>query len=298
VSYQPNVLVITGATGFTGRYVVAELGRRFPGVRRRCLVRAASNREVLNDACLEYVVGDLWDEASLREAFRGADTLVHVASLGFGWIDPLFSAIGSSSLRRGLFMSTTATLTKLPVRSKPIRMRAEALVASSGLDWTILRPTMIYGTPYDRNIARLVRFVMRSPVIPVAAPLALQQPVHVEDVARAVADALASERTGGRAYNLAGREPIHLHDLVRETIEAVGRPRVILPVPMAPILALAWLYNAVVRRSRLTVEQVRRLQEDKHVGYEQASADFGFAPRSFRDGVREEVHLIQQHLNA
>jgi uncharacterized protein YbjT (DUF2867 family) len=216
VTYQPSILVITGGTGFTGRHVVSELGRRFPGVHRRCLVRASSNREALDEAGIECVVGDLWDEASLREAFRGADVLVHVASLGFGWVDPLFSAIRSSSLRRGLFIGTTATLTKLPVRSKPIRMRAEALVASSGLDWTILRPTMIYGTPHDRNIARLVRFVMRSPVIPVVAPRALQQPVHVEDVARGVADSLASERTVGRTYNLAGSEPIALRDLVRE----------------------------------------------------------------------------------
>ena len=88
-------------------------------------------------------------------------------------------------------------LTELPVASKPIRERGEQLVRDSSVQWTILRPTMIYGTPADRNIARLVRFVSRWPVVPIVAPDALQQPVHVEDVATAVATALACPITIG-----------------------------------------------------------------------------------------------------
>ena len=230
--FEPRLIVVTGATGFLGPFVVRDLRRRFPDVRLRCLVRPSSGVGALRAHGVESVVGDLRDEASLVRVLAGADTLVNLASLGFDWVEGLFSAIRRSSLGRGVFIGSTAMLTRLSVRSKPQRERAESLVRTSGLAWTILRPTMIYGTPDDRNIARLIRFVLRSPVIPIVAGQARQQPVHVEDVAAAVSCALACPDTTGRAYNLAGREALTLLQLVRETVAAVGRRRVVVRLPI------------------------------------------------------------------
>jgi len=296
--FEPRVVVVTGATGFTGGFVVRAIARRYPGVRLRCLVRPSSDRAPLDAIGAACVVGDLRDETSLRKAFAGAETLINVASLGQDWIDSLFESIRHSAFRRGIFIGTTAMLTTLPVQSRPQRERAEALVRSSGLEWTVLRPTMIYGTPRDRNVSRLIRLVLRCPVIPVVAARAWQQPVHVEDVADAVTAVLSAEQTIGRAYNLAGREPLTLLDLVRETIAATGRTRIVVPLPVGPVRAAVRLYNAVARRPWLTVEQVGRLQEDKHFDCSDARNSFGFAPRSFRDGVRAEVQLIQQERRA
>lgn len=292
--HEPRLIVVTGATGFLGPFVVRDLRRRFPDARLRCLVRPSSDMARLHAHGVESAVGDLRDEASLVRVFAGADTLVNLASLGFDWVEGLFSAVRQSSLRRGIFIGSTAMLTRLPVRSKLQRERAESLVRTSGLAWTILRPTMIYGTPGDRNIARLIRFVLRSPVIPIVAGQARQQPVHVEDVAAAVACALASPDTPDRAYNLAGGEALTLLQLVQETVAAVGRRRVIIRLPIGLVLSVVRLYCAVVSRPRLSVEQIRRLQEHKDFDYTDASRDFGFTPRSFRDGVREELRLIQQ----
>ena len=285
----PAVIVITGATGFTGPFVVKELARRFPAARLRCFVRASSDRRVLEHAQAEFAEGDLHDEASLVAAFEGADTLVNVASLGFAWVDPLFAAIRRSRMRRGVFVSTTAILTQLPVRSKAYREHGEQLVRESGLEWTILRPTMIYGTEGDRNIARLIRFLERSPIVPIIAPDARQQPVHVEDVASAIGAVIDNPRTFGRAYNLSGRDPLSFEALVRETASAAGRKPLLVHVPFAPVLGLVRLYNAVVSKPRIKVEQVLRLREDKAFDHAAARDDFGFSPRSFAEGVRDEV---------
>ena len=283
------MIVVTGATGFTGPFVVRELLRRFPSTPVRCFVRTGSDRSRLSGLPIDYAEGDLNDAASVARALEGADTLVNVASLGFEWTEPLFDAIRRSAVRRGIFVSTTAILTKLPVKSRAVRERGEELVRTSGLDWTIVRPTMIYGTADDRNIARLIRFVRRSPVIPVVAPEALQQPVHVADVASAIVACLAAPATIGRTYNLSGLAPLTFESLVRETVQATGRNRTVVKVPFGFVLSLVRVYNAVVPSPRIRAEQVLRLREDKAFDHADARADFGFSPRSFADGVREEV---------
>jgi len=288
----PGAIVVTGATGFTGPFAVRALAARFPGVPIRCLVRPDSRRGELDGLPVTFAEGDLRDGASLDRAFAGCDALVNVASLGFDWVDTLFDAIGRSTLRRGVFVSTTAILTRLPVRSRPQREHGEGRVRAARLDWTILRPTMIYGTPGDRNIARLLRFVERSPVVPIIAAGARQQPVHVEDVAAAIAAALASPATIGRTYELSGAAPVTFEELVRQAVAATGRRRWVVRLPFWPARLGVMLYNACAPTPRVSLEQLERLREDKAFDHAAATRDFGYRPRPFADGVAAEAGLI------
>lgn len=287
-----TLAVITGATGFTGPYVVRELRRRFPEANLRCVVRPTSRTEPLAPYAVTLATADLRDPDALYAAFDGADTLVNVASLGFDWTDNVVRTAQRAKIRRGVFIGTTAILTKLPVASKPVRERGEQLVRDSGMDWTIVRPTMIYGTPADRNIARLVRLIDRFPVVPLIAPHALQQPIHVEDVASAVASVLAHPGTVGHVYNLSGRDPLTLDRLAREIAAALGRRRLFVPVPLSPLIAVLSVMS-VVMRPPVSVEQVRRIQEDKSFDHSEAARDFGFAPRDFQTGVSSAIALYR-----
>lgn len=292
---SPLCIAVTGATGFTGTATIPRLRARYPDAAIRALVRAGSDRRVLDAHGVTSVVGDLRDPSALDALLEGADTLVNIASLGFDWVDPLLDAVGrAAGLRRGVFVSTTAILTSLPVGSKPRRQHGERRVRESGLAWTILRPTMIYGTPADRNIIRLIRLVDRSPVVPLVAPDALQQPVHVEDVAAAIVAAIEAPAAVGEAFAVSGAEPLGFRRLVEETAAALGRRRWLVPVPLGPIRAVVRLYNRVSRRPRLTVEQLDRIEEDKAFSWQAAHDAFGYAPRPFSEGVRQEVDLYRR----
>lgn len=293
MSGSPKLIAVTGATGFTGPFVVRALRERFPDAVLRIVVRPTSDSSRIGVPDVATAVADLRDGPALHRAFADADTLVNVASLGFDWVENIVRCAESAGIRRAIFVGTTAILTALPVASRPLRERGEQLVKESALEWTILRPTMIYGAPGDRNIARLIRFAWRSPIIPIVSPHALQQPVHVEDVATAVASALASPVTIGRAYNLSGNEALPLAALVGEVAGALGRRRLILPVPMAPILGALAVWNRF-GRAPLKVEQVRRIAENKNFGHEDAKRDFGFSPRTFLEGIRSEVRLWRE----
>lgn len=287
---EPRLVAVTGATGFTGPFVVRALRERFPKSRLRAIVRPTSDPTRVGISDVETETADLRDRSALERALAGADVLVNVASLGFDWVDNIVRSAECAGVHRAIFIGTTAILTALPVASKPTRERGEQLVRDSKLDWTILRPTMIYGTPEDRNVARLIKFASWSPIIPIVSPGALQQPVHVEDVAHAVASALGAEATVGRTYNLSGRDPMPLTALVNEVAQALGRRRLVVSVPMAPIVAGFRLWNRL-GRAPLSVEQVRRIAENKNFDHAEATRDFGFAPRSFRDGIRSEIRL-------
>jgi nucleoside-diphosphate-sugar epimerase len=226
-------------------------------------------------------VADLDGELPLA----GIGSLVYCASMGFGHVPRLVRQLEAQGVRRAVFISTTAIFTSLPAQSRAPRLAAEAAVQTSALDWTLLRPTMIYGTSRDRNISRLLRFLKRWPVFPLCGN-GLWQPVHVDDLAAGVVAALDSQTAVGHAYNLAGAEPIRFANLLHAAARAVGRSVRLVPVPLAVAVLAASLTRVV------SPEQVRRLAEDKAFAYADAARDFGFAPRSFDAGVQAEAESL------
>jgi nucleoside-diphosphate-sugar epimerase len=245
------------------------------------LARPTSDLSVLPDG-VEVRHGQLEDA---RLPLEDIATVVYCASMGFGHVPALVRQLESASIRRAVFLSTTAIFTSLPAASRAPRLEAEAAVQHSRLEWTILRPTMIYGSARDRNISRLLRFLKRWPLFPVCGN-ALWQPIHVADLAVAVVAALDSPRAVGQAYNLAGECPLRFADLVRTAAASLSRQVLLVPLPVAVAVFGARLTRVV------SPEQVRRLAEDKAFEYAAATRDFGFHPRSFADGVRMEAREL------
>lgn len=281
-------VLVTGATGFTGSYVVPLLLKQ--GAQVRCLVRASSNTGTLPIGQLELVKGDLDDRASLELALHGTDALVNVASLGFGHAPNIVNAAVAAGVKRAVFISTTAIFTTLNAPSKTVRLAAEETVRKSGLRYTILRPTMIYGSSRDRNMCRLIRYLRRWPVIPVfGAGEHLQQPVYVEDLAAAIVQSLLSERAVGRAYNIAGAAPLTYNRIIDIICEIMGRRVRKVHLPVAPFVSALTGLERLALRLPVKAEQISRLNEDKAFDPAEAIEDFGYSPRSFETGIRMEL---------
>jgi uncharacterized protein YbjT (DUF2867 family) len=284
-------VALSGATGFTGRRVAAELLRR--GYEVRALVRPSSARREL-PAELARVEGDMADPNALALLLRDIDAYVHVASLGFGHADAVVEALEAARVRRAIFFSSTSLFTRLPAASKSVRQAAEDRVRRMPGDWTILRPTMIYGDAGDRNLSRLIRFVSRSPVVPLpGGGRALVQPVHVEDLGRAAVDALASATTACREYNLPGADAAPLRQLIDHVARELGRRPLVVSLPIRPMAAVAGVWSRLGLPPRVSTEQVLRLAEDKAFSYENARQDWGYSPRGWREGLAIEVRLLR-----
>jgi len=284
-------VVLTGATGFTGSHLLAQLLAR--GIRPRCLVRPTSNTADLRRAGVQIVEGDLGDEASLARAFAGASVLLNTASIGFGHGPGIVAAARRAGITRAVFISTTAIFTTLNAKTKSVRMAAEEAIRNSGLQWTIVRPTMIYGTARDRNMARLIRYLSRWPVMPVGGGgTHLLQPVHVEDVAGAVLLALEHDVSIGREYNIAGKVPLTFNQVIDTVAGQLGRRVRKLHLPVTPVAAGLALAERVGIRLPVKAEQIRRLNEDKAFDYSAAARDLGFSPMAFEEGIARELEAL------
>lgn len=282
---------VTGATGFTGSRVVPLLLKN--EYEMRCLYRDTSDRSLLSSSEVEWALGDLSDTDALSASMRGADALVNLASLGFGHADSILRAARDAGIQRAIFISTTAIFTQLNAKSKQVRTAAELAIESSGLRYTILRPTMIYGSPRDRNMWRLIRFMRLSPIVPVFGDgKFLQQPIYVDDVAAAILGCLKSDATIGRSYNIAGKHPLTYNEVI-DTIARLMNKRIWkLHVPSKPVVSLLALFERMRIPFPIKAEQVLRLNENKDFGYAEAQRDFGFNPLAFKEGIRMELKFV------
>ncbi|MCL4270517.1 MAG: NAD-dependent epimerase/dehydratase family protein [Anaerolineales bacterium] len=281
-------VLVTGATGFTGSRLIPLLLQN--GFQVHALTRPTSDRTPLSALKVEWVTGDLSDAQALTIALRDVDALVNIASLGFGHADNIISSAKAAGVKRGIFISTTAIFTQLNAGSKSVRLAAEEAVQASGLDYTILRPTMIYGSPRDRNMWRLIRLLKVTPVMPIFGDgEALQQPIFVDDVAQAVLLALQNDAAIGKSYNIAGKAPLTYNQVIDTVALALGKRIWKLHIPYMPIVRALQFTEQINIRLPIKAEQVLRLNEDKSFSYADAQRDFGFSPRSFEEGIGIEI---------
>ena len=283
---------VSGANGFTGRFVCAELQRRkIPFV---ALLRPGSDASWMAARKIPVRYADLTDSLQLCEQLRGFRALLNVASIGFGAAPAILQACHSAGVNRAVFVSTTAIFTQLNAGSKTVRQAAEAAILASGLETTILRPTMIYGTPGDRNMIRLVQWINRWPVLPVFGNgRSLQQPVHVKDVAWAVVQSLESPGTINHQFNLSGAEPLTYNEVVSITALALDKYIRRLHIPAQPVKRLLDFTESLGITMPIKAEQILRLNEDKAFSHVEANDAFGYLPISFEEGIRKEVALFR-----
>ncbi|MBM7571376.1 NAD-dependent epimerase/dehydratase family protein [Aquibacillus albus] len=282
------MILLTGATGFLGEFVLEELVKR--GHEVTCFVRKTSDLDKIKRLNVNYVYGELEDYRSICEALKGKEALINIASLGFGHGPNIVNACEEVGVKRSIFVSTTGIFTKLNPDSKGIRLAAEKLIKESNLDYTIIRPTMIYGTSKDRNMWRLVKYLKRLPVLPIlGSGTYLQQPVYVKDLAIAIVSAYEKNISIKKAYNISGDKALSYNEVVDITGKALGKKVVKIHIPMKLSYNLLKMYEKVSKRPKLKAEQVLRLNENKDFSYEEAKKDLGYNPLSFEEGIKLEV---------
>lgn len=283
-------VLLTGGTGLLGGAVLSSLLRG--GDEVRVLVRHESpNLARLSGLPVEVVRGDVGSSQDVGRACRGVDAVLHVA--GIEYSGAVVAGMSQAGVGRLVAVSSTSAHSSFPSRSGP-KLAAESVVRGSGLDWSIVRPAMIFGSELDKNIRHLLRFLERSPVFPVFGDgTNLWQPVYYEDCANGVVAALRKDGTAGDSYDLPGAYPLTYKNLVRTTAAALGGTPRILKVPLEPIRVGLSLAERLRVPLPFGSEQVMRMREDKAYPFEAARRDLGYSPRPFEEGVALEVARLR-----
>lgn len=260
---EPQLLAVTGATGFVGQTVLDLAARA--GLEVRALARRAQEPR----AGVEWVSGDLADERALRRLLRGASVAIHIAGVvnaptaeGFeagnvrGTLNVVNAALAEGVGRLVAVSSLSAREPQLSVYGAS-KLRAERIVRASSLDWTIVRPPAVYG-PRDTEMLELFRLAARG-VVPMP-PRGRLSIIHVADLARL----LLALVPGGEGVTQRSFEPddgraggwSHV-DLARAIARAVGARALPLPLPRR-VLDWAALADRRIRKdgAKLTPDRV------------------------------------------
>jgi nucleoside-diphosphate-sugar epimerase len=209
------------------------------------------------------------------------------------WVLPqYFSLLEAYGARRVVALSSTSRFTKddssdpeeqaIALRLADAEARVQAWAASHGVEWIILRPTLIYGLGRDKNIAEIARFVRRFGFFPLFGKAnGLRQPLHAQDVAGACLAALGSPDAANRAYNLSGFETLPYRDMVARIFRALGRPVRLVPVPLLAFRFAVAILRLLPRYRNWSSAMAERMNRDLVFDHFEATRDFGFEPRPF-----------------
>lgn len=144
-----------------------------------------------------------------------------------------------------------------------------------GMQWTILRPTLVYGAGVDRSLTPFVQRALRTRMFPIPMARGLRQPVHADDIALAVIRALHTSAADGQTLQIGGGERLTYQQMFRRVYGSIGQPTlpVYLPGGLLALLASAW------PRMR---GPVSRLQQDLVADNSMLGTLLGVQPRPFR----------------
>jgi uncharacterized protein YbjT (DUF2867 family) len=151
-----------------------------------------------------------------------------------------------------------------------------------GIEWTLFRPTMVYGADIDQNVTFIKSMVSKFGFFPLPfGANGMRQPVHVDDLAYSCVSALGHEATSNKAYNLGGGEALSFPVLVKRIFEAEAKRAILIPVPMLLFSLLISIAKQFPKTAFVRKEMVERMFQDLTADNQAAMEDFGYAPRPF-----------------
>jgi nucleoside-diphosphate-sugar epimerase len=327
------IVAVTGASGFIGSHLTAELAAR--GYAVRAVVRAGNGGRTTGDGrpTTDWISVDYADDAALDRAFAGVDIVFHAAGATRAptrldleaanveltrRVFAAFQRTSGTAARRFVFVSSQAaagpaTALDSPIREddppKPIeaygetKLAAEQAIAADAHDalWTVIRPAAVYG-PRDRDFLQLFRLARLGVALHPGNREHWVSIVHVRDLVDGMIAAATTTCAAGRTYYVANDEPVQWRELFRVGAAAAGRQLGIdVELPHAIVALGAQLGDVVSRATGSTTllgTEKLALSRPRYwlCSTERAKRDFGFrATTPIADGFATTYAWYAEH---
>lgn len=288
-------IFLAGGTGFVGGHVRQALVDRGHSIRLLVHRKGAGGRTT----SVEEIEGDATRPETFEDAVKGCDATVNLIGIirefpGRGITfqrlhveatKNLLAAARKAGVRRHLQMSALGTRADSPSRYFSTKFEAETAVRASGLDYTIFRPSIIFG-PKDDFINKLAGLMRVLPAMPVIGDGTYElQPISADDVARCFAEALEKPETVGRTYELCGPDRLSYLELLDTIGRVLGKKSVLkLKHPVALMRLAVPLFEGLPFFP-ITSDQLTMLLQGSTCDGEWRKT-FAFTPQGFETGIR------------
>lgn len=270
-------VLVTGSTGYVGHYLVKALltaGHSVVSVSRDAATsKTASGTKLEVFGNVEYRMGDVANGNGLQEAMNGVDGVVHlvgiIAEKGLQTFESVhvdgtrnvLAAAKAARVKRYLHMSALGASASAISGYSSSKFKAEELVRASSLDWTIFRPSLVFGIGDDFFGHVLRNLVSQAPIVPQIGDGHFPfRPVWVEDVASSFVQALSKPETIGKIFDLVGPKEYTFAELLKlmQTTLGFKKPTIAVPIPIMDIMVP--IMNLVPAIAPITKDQYAMLK--------------------------------------
>lgn len=289
------MILVTGGTGFVGSHLVPRLVES--GYEVRCLVRSWAKAEALKAYGVELVLGDVTNRESLEQAMAGVETVIHLVAViresrgvsfngvNVGGTKNVVQAAQSSGVKRLIHIGALGDKPNPRYRYIYSKWQGEEAVHRSGLDFTILEPSVMFGTGFGfitQLIGALKMFPFLAP-IPGSGKTRFQ-PIWVEDTVTCIIQVLKGEKSG-RTCELGGPEHLTYEQMLDAIMDALEMRRIKVYLPLPLMRPAVVVMEKVLPNPPVTSGELRQLEVDNITGLDAVERQFGFKPLPLSQGL-------------
>jgi NADH dehydrogenase len=292
------MILVTGGTGAMGSVLVRMLARQQKKVRVLCVPGDPFTARI-KDITADIRYADIANKVDIRNVCEGVKTVYHLAAIIISKDEKAFEKINvegtrniaEEAARAGvghfIYVSSASVTYPAPTPYSLSKRRAEDIVRNSGLAYTILRPTLVYGEKGGQEFDMYLNYLKKFPVVPfIGNGAPLKRPVYVEDVNAGLLAVCGNEKTFGKTYNLSGGEAVSMNDFTRLCLKLMGmerKPVIHLPVWLCRMIAV--LMKLVMSDPPLKWQVIAGITQDANLDPSEAMTDFGYAPIRISEGL-------------
>lgn len=287
-------VLITGATGFLGRRIIRALLQRDEEC--RCLIHTPGNETVL-DEDIDVHYGSVEDPYALAAAFYDVDTVIHLVSvirengnatfhkINVQGVKNVLAAATKHGVKRFIHVSAIGAEGNPNLPYLYSKWLGEQAVIESGIPYTILRPSLIFGDGGEL-IDTLASLVRVFPLVPILGRGDSQfRPISVDDVARCVTSVINSDEFINTITDVTGPDVFSYNQIIDSIILAMGISRLKLPMPIALSKLLVKLLEILLPHPPITMDQLNMLLTSRVSPVDTFEATFGFKPLHMKQHI-------------
>ena len=293
-------IAVFGGTGFVGSYIIDNLieSQYTP----RVLVREQSKKKIISADKCDVVIGDIFDEEAIREVISGVDAVVYTIGLirEFPSLGVTFEKLHFEGAVKCMDLTSEAGVKRFILMSangvcpdgtgyQKTKWMSEQYLKNTDLDWTIFRPSTIFGNPrgegrpefFTQLKSDLIDLPLPAPLfhqglLPFNAGSFLMSPIHIKDVAQFFVKSIKEEKYYGQVFEL-GNENHTWKEMLKMLTAALNKNKLMIPAPIGPVMAVA---SVLDRFSWFpaTKDQLTMLAEGNTCDSSKLFADFEIEP--------------------
>ncbi|MEK6590422.1 MAG: complex I NDUFA9 subunit family protein [Nitrospinota bacterium] len=316
-------ILLTGATGFVGGYILNELEKMKIDV--RCLVRPLSQwskgvtpkkenqykieREKIITKGFEICEGNISDFSSLKSALEGVDVVINLVGIiiergentfervHYQWVLNLIKASAESNIKKIIHMSALGSRSDAASKYHRTKWLGEDLVRKSGITHTIFKPSVIVGRG-DGFSNTLIDLIKKPLITPVIGPGKNKiQPIFAGDIARCYAQAVTDPNTDNKTFELGGKESYTLNEMLNLIEKKLSqrdgkwiyRYKFRIHIPAAFMTIAAFLLERIFASPPITVDQIKMIREDNICDYSKLKEVFAWDFTPFETALEETI---------